>query len=185
MTADDEPLSMGEMAYLISRVREGTADPSESPRLLAEFVRCVNLGVPVPAQLIDYLRNSFASYLNDGRPLPHALGLAHSHVGKPGASEDRALQIAISVLHFRLAGKAHQEALEVAGKDWSCGKTKAGSAWKSHRAEALLSVRSERAASAATWTKSERDCLRRIFKNTPEVIPELVVRTIQELCGVT
>ena len=190
MTTEFEILSFGEMAEIIACVREGKSNPVETRRLISEFVRCASQGIPVPAQLIQYLRDGFSTYLNTGQPVAKALGLARSRAGNPGTSDGLSIQIAISVLRARLAGTTHQEALEIAGEDWDCKKTKAGAAWKLHRKEALFALRLERAASGAEWTQSEIVRLNRTFKSQLSVIPQslrlpITHRAIPELRGVT
>ena len=172
-----ERLSPGQIAHLVSLVRDGTPDPGETQQLLEEFVRCVTASEPVPPAIMEYLGDAFRSYLADSpaagssRVLVQALGLMHKTAGNPGASAERALVIAIEVLRGRMAGQSHESALLAAGEKWGCGKTKASSAWSAHRADALLALRVERAAWGPDWTQRELTQLRSIFRHTPDLIP--------------
>ncbi len=170
MTTEFEILSFGEMAEIIACVREGKSNPVETRRLISEFVRCASQGIPVPAQLIQYLRDGFSTYLNTRSTSRQSAGPCAIQAGNPGTSDGLSIQIAISVLRARLAGTTHQEALEIAGEDWDLKKPRRGPPGNCIKGGA---IRSE-ARTSCQWrsmTQSEIVRLNRTFKSQLSVIP--------------
>lgn len=174
-------LSPGNLAYLVSRVEERSADPDEARQLLAEFVACVRGHEAIPERLLEYLRDAFASYLAESdrqfaaappEHLGRALGLVRARAGNPRTDETKALRIAQHILAARLSGSTAQDAIDAAIEDCQCGRTTATDAWRERKRDALVEIRIARAVANQEWTQDELQRLAHIFRDDLDAIPE-------------
>lgn len=181
MSDDEERLSPGTLAYLVSKVEDRTIDPDEARQLLAEFVACARTHEAIPERLVEYLRDAFSAYLTECRnrhdiaPPEHlgrALGLVRATAGNPGTDERKSLRIAVSIMRVRLAGDTAESAIAYAMDRWQCGRTTATDAWRERKRDALTEIRVERAGARQEWTRNELQRLHHIFQNDRDAIPE-------------
>lgn len=107
---DDELLSVGDVAYYISKVKEGQPDVEGSRDLLRLFCeRSKQLKFPdspIPESLLGFIRSAFEQYLS-GKETDLARSLGLKKVGKPASREieKRNVLIAVDVLRLHRAGK--------------------------------------------------------------------------------
>jgi hypothetical protein len=120
----DEPITEATIFQSVWAIIEGSHDPEQPRRLLAEFVRLEREGVsrdnPVFNKLIRYLSDATAKYLAD-KPEPtgefeRILGLTRRR-GRP-SNPDRDITIAQFVLRQRISGTREEDALRQAEKKY-------------------------------------------------------------------
>jgi hypothetical protein len=138
---DEDQLSPGEVMQLMSDRREGKASPDEVRRLLSTFCK---FGA-IRAEVIEYLRESCAAFLNDDYPSwDKALGLERGRGRPPRVDKDRQVGMAIEVLRLRLAGKSFEVATEETGEAFSCKVTTVSEAWAAYWPDAIDVLFAER-----------------------------------------
>jgi hypothetical protein len=160
----NEPeISPGEIRQIAYEIGEGSAGPSDVRRLLKAFCESVERGKAPPAEIIKHLSTAFRAYLGGGtRELEAALGLKRPKgqpKGDPAAQLDRAMK----VLHLRLAGRSHQDALAEISEASRSGITGIGKAWAAHGLDALHALV---CVSRNPLTSDELAQLKKIYKRS-------------------
>jgi hypothetical protein len=172
MQNDEEHVSDGQVAYLVSLVREGKSDPADTRALLQEFIRRVDQGdqgKPIPAALREYIRDAFRAYLANNTPLDVSLGLKRKGRGPPKkVGKEAAALIAFSLWECRLRNVSHQEALEQIGARWDIGTTMVGKIWREFAQDGLDIMITMR----QSWSAKKRQLLREICSDNKLTVPK-------------
>lgn len=168
----EERLTPATIHGIACDVRDGTADPEDVKRILLYYVRIIQRGEDVPAELRDFLKSAFDSYLqNKASSVDQALGLIRPRQGRTKADENEQMLLAAQVLAARIDGKSHQDALEDVAEDFECGKTKVGEAWKKQKGQAYHLLRYLRMISGeGPFTESEERKLSKIYKKDRDIL---------------
>jgi hypothetical protein len=179
-----------EINQMAFAARDGEASKDDARTLLELFCECVEQGqisarVPVADRLLEHVREAFRAYLdgqrvgNRGRTeiAPGVFGIPEIKIGSIGAAlglirkrgspkradEQMRMQMAAEVLHHRLNGMSHQEALAAANEELRIGVTTISEAWAAYKSSALHLVRIDRG--THDFTKLEKERLCEIFLN--------------------
>ncbi len=145
-------------------IQSGTADPGAVRDLLTAFGNGVS-DSQVDAEIVSFLREGFSRYAAGEGSLESCLGLRRKK-GRPGASEQMQVEIALHVLELRLAGEKQIDAVADAAIGFGKERTAVEDAWHNRKESALLAMRLGRAAAGAPWTPKEAAALRSIFKRS-------------------
>lgn len=162
----EERLTPATIHGIACDVRDGMADPEDVRRILLYYVRIIQRGDDVPAELRDFLKSAFDSYLrNEARSVDQALGLIRPRPGATKADEYEQMELAAQVLAARISGKSHQDALEDVAEAFECGKSKVGEAWRRQKGQAIPMLRFLRiVGEEGPFTESEKRKMSKIFK---------------------
>lgn len=138
--ADTERLSPGALLGLIDQLEQGIATPDDAREFLTEFVACVAAGEQVRVETLRCLQKLFAGYLDKTyNTLDAAFLMTQRGPGNPGADQARERDIALEILSARVKNPKllHSEAVAIACEKYACENTKAGTAWRHKRTDAL------------------------------------------------
>lgn len=175
---DQEAPSRSEIWQFIFDVRDGEANPEDARRLMRYFCDVVKgRGQPVP-ELLDYMRHAFETYLSGEKGIEAALGLRRK-TGKPKADPETRTNMALAVLHHRLNGMPHLEALEEVAEGFECGKTIVSDAWREYKRDAMVWLRLERSETNEGFTPEEMEKFEEMFKKEPWLIPRAPERPME------
>lgn len=163
--ASAESLGPGNLTFLISKVRDGTATPDDAKRLFAEFVRLIGCKDHVPDQLAEFVAEGVALFLaGEAKSLDHAFGLVGEAHRPKGTNSDRDVLIAAAVLRLRLEGRLQGFAESEVGEKFHKSKTVVQTAWSENKEWAYYTVLVERNQDNVKWLPSEIKILNRLFK---------------------
>lgn len=155
---ETERPSSGDLIWLAERLNQRAVTPDESRQFLREVAMRIDVGEEIPTHVLRSIQAALAGYL-DGRhkTLDAAFMTVRTRRGHPGADDVAELQIAVAILNARLndPNLSHQDALEIAGEELGVGTTKAATAWRRQRREALGELRLRRAATDNGFTSDE------------------------------
>jgi hypothetical protein len=147
-------------------VRDGKADPDDVRRVLEYLCNQIEEQKPLSIELREYLKDSIRLFLNgSATSVDQGLGLIRPRKGRTKADKHERRILAAGVLEARIAGKNHQEALDVTAENNQCGKTKVGEAWREFKGEAVPTLLSLRMANdAGPITEPESIAILKIFQ---------------------
>lgn len=150
---------------IVCDMADKKAEPDDVKRLLQFFCKTIEKKKPTPPVLVRFIRESFRRYLSGkADSLDHAFGLVRGRAGKPVARDSQeAIEMAASVLRYRLDGKHHNRAVEETVRVLKCGKTTVADAWRENRHAAFVTVRNERPAKPYPWSDEEESVLLKIY----------------------
>lgn len=167
--AELTPATINQIAF---EVRDGVADPEDVRRILTYYCDRIDMGEPVPAELTTYLRDSLKRFLEEGKTVESALGLARREGRRPADAQIRR-NMAAEVLRNRMTGVSHQDALDLVSAKFSRSQSIIGKAWKDHKFDAVIILRLERPSDQYPWSAEEVERLRVIFADEPWFIAPL------------
>lgn len=159
-----EKLSRAAIHGIAWDIREGEASPEDARRLLECFCNAVDEKEAIPPELLRHLRDAFQTFLNNGKSIEAALGIAR-RIGRPKADPGVREQMAREVLRLRLDGTSHQDALAAVSERFGWGETIVAEAWRDHQLSAVVLIRLERHLESHPWTPEEVTRLDEIFPN--------------------
>jgi len=148
-------VEMADLMKMAIAAREGRASEDDARTLITLFCGCIEHGLvsasdPSSNCLLEYVREAFQAYLDGKRvgsrdvrevggieevgvgSVEAALGLVRK-IGRPKMDGQMRIRMAAEVLHHRLNGMSHQEALAAASEELRKGVTAISEAWAAYK----------------------------------------------------
>jgi hypothetical protein len=159
-----QPLADHEVFRLAGELRSDRGTPEQARALIAQFVLQSYTVAGPSRELLIFVRDALAEYLETGKSLDSALRLKKGRRGRPRTTEKRQLEYAIEFLRCRVVlGQSFDDAAESTAESLHTSRTVVCDAFSQHKVKALGALQDARCPVVDMTDPGQRARLATIF----------------------